>query len=377
MHELQQERTQIFSDVYVGKVPKRVPISVDINSSYAIQYAGFDLRKAQYDWDMIEKTYDIISSALVDVDELPMNMARFPAIYQMLESKVYTMASDGFIQHPEVSSMTYDEYDEFIEDPYKFLIEKSMPRLNEALNRGPYESAKNLSMTYYAYNDYFYRDDQLQRKMIDKYNYAIRPAYLGNVTPVDFIALALRGFSQISLDFRRLPDKITQAAQSLLPMQKMMGTIFPGHTDIYLHMPPFMAEKTFEKCYWPTFKEMVEYYVEKEQTVRLWCERDWMRYLDYLAELPDNICMCFEIGDPKLVKEKLGTKKIVSGLYPSQMFKTASMQECVDKAKEIMDIMAPGGAYIFNFDRGLLSINDGKIENVQAVVKTVKEYGIY
>lgn len=181
----------------------------------------------------------------------------------------------------------------------------------------------------------------------------------------------------MSTDLRRRPEMIAEAAQALLPFMKEMGTMIPGHADIYLHMAPFMNEKLFEQVYWPTFKEFVDYLSANGQEVRLWCERDWMRYLDYLADLPDNTCLYFEIGDPKLVKEKLGTKKIISGLYPSQMLRHNNSSECCDKAKEIIDILAPGGGYIFCTDRGIMSPNDAKMENLQAVFKTVKEYGVY
>lgn len=377
MSNLQQERTEIFNDVYSGKIPKRVPITVDIDMSYAIQYAGLSLRTAQYDWDLIELAYDNICKALYDCDMIPVSMYRFPALYQMLESKVFMMSDTGFIQHPEVSAMSVDEYGEFIKDPYKFLLEVALPRLNGALNKGSAEDAKNLAMAYYMFNDLFFKNSVIEEKMVEKYNYAIRPTLTGNVTPVDFIAASLRGFSKIASDFRRCPKLIAEAAEALLPMQKMMGTLIPGHSEIYLHMPPFISEKAFTQCYWTTFKEMVDYLVENGQTVRLWCERDWMRYLDYLALLPDNVCLYFELGDAKLAKEKLGTKKVISGLYPSEMFRTATPDECADKAKEIMDTLAPGGGYIFCFDRGVLSLQDANMGCVQKVLKTVKEYGVY
>lgn len=47
------------------------------------------------------------------------------------------------------------------------------------------------------------------------------------------------------------------------------------------------------------------------------------------------------------------------------------------KAKELIDIMAPGGNYFFNFDKSALSITDVKPENHVAVLEYVIENGKY
>ena len=62
---------------------------------------------------------------------------------------------------------------------------------------------------------------------------------------------------------------------------------------------------------------------------------------------------------------------------PTQLLRSGTQRECEDKAKELVDAMAPGGGYIFDIGRTLLTNNDAKIENLQAVVKTVREYGVY
>lgn len=49
----------------------------------------------------------------------------------------------------------------------------------------------------------------------------------------------------------------------------------------------------------------------------------------------------------------------------------------MDKAKEILDIMAPGGGYIFGFDKMALTLGDINLENLAAVTDFVREYGKY
>jgi hypothetical protein len=85
----------------------------------------------------------------------------------------------------------------------------------------------------------------------------------------------------------------------------------------------------------------------------------------------------FEYGDPKLIKEKLGKKHIIIGMYPIMNLKTKSKEECVAEVKKHLDILAPGGKYIFGFDKSPLLFSDINLENLCAVVETVRDYGVY
>ncbi|MFZ7120518.1 MAG: hypothetical protein ACOWWH_06175 [Eubacteriaceae bacterium] len=96
-----------------------------------------------------------------------------------------------------------------------------------------------------------------------------------------------------------------------------------------------------------------------------------------MQELPSNTQMIFEYGDPKVIKEKLGDKHIFSGLYPLSALKTKTKQECIDLAKNYIDILAPGGKYIFSFDKIPLVLGDLNMEKLCAVAETVRDYGEY
>ncbi|AHF11327.1 hypothetical protein A7D23_09460 [Dehalobacter sp. TeCB1] len=58
------------------------------------------------------------------------------------------------------------------------------------------------------------------------------------------------------------------------------------------------------------------------------------------------------------------------------LYQERTKEECIAKAKELIDGMA-GGGYIFGTDKELLAPADGKAENIIAVNEFVMEYGIY
>lgn len=106
-------------------------------------------------------------------------------------------------------------------------------------------------------------------------------------------------------------------------------------------------------------------------------ENDFTRYLDYMQELPEGCQLMAEFGDPKVFKEKLGSKFVLTGFYPLSLLKAGTLQQVKDKAKEIIDVLAPGGNYIFSLDKSLLRANDADINLYKELLNFVKEYGVY
>jgi hypothetical protein len=286
------------------------------------------------------------------------------------------MSSGGFLQHPEVEGMAIEEYDDFIANPYNCILEKILPRLYVNLDKDATTKAMTLAKAFKAFFDEVGHARMVSAKLIQKYGYATVNLTAGFCeAPFDFVADQLRGFKGISTDVRRVPDKVEAASEAALPLMLKAG-IPPvpskyGSTFIPLHMAPYLRTKDFEKLYWPTFKKLVEGLAEAGMPSFLFAEQDWMRYLDHLEELPENTRIMFEYGDPKLAKEKIGKKHIILGFYPISLIKTGTKQQCLDKAKELIDILAPGGKYIFSFDKSPVTVDSINVENYQAVLEYV------
>ena len=86
--------------------------------------------------------------------------------------------------------------------------------------------------------------------------------------------------------------------------------------------------------------------------------------------------MWFEFGNPQLIKDKLGDKMIIQGLFPVSALR-GTKEEVVSKARELLDIMMPGGGYYFHFDKNPFLLNEVNIDNWAALSETVAKYGVY
>ncbi|NLN07495.1 MAG: uroporphyrinogen decarboxylase [Firmicutes bacterium] len=382
---LQQERIQIYHDLMDNKIPKRVPVTASLSLQPLAEWAGIDLHAAHWKPSLLAEAADKLCQVLYS-DTLPAGGSlRYPSFYEVLESQSFVMSSSGFIQHPETVGMEVEDYDYLIEKPYDCLLERVIPRQYKALNLDdPVSMALALTKSYMGY----YGDNQelapIFSELIEKYGYypGPPPGSTGfTATPFDFLADQLRGFRNISMDIRRIPEKVLEACEALYPIVLKRG--MPANPSNYgfvsmpLHMPTYMREKDFEKLYWPTFKRQLDEYASHGVHASIFCEDNWMRYLDYLYELPTDTIIMFEYGDPKLIKEKLGKKHIIVGMFPVVMLRTHTKEECVDYCKRMLDILAPGGKYRFALDKNPVSINDINLENYIAVTETVRDYGVY
>ncbi|MEF9919119.1 MAG: uroporphyrinogen decarboxylase family protein, partial [Eubacterium sp.] len=379
---LHQERQEIFHDLYEGKTPKRIPIAACGTVEFAIQYSGLNTLEAQWNPETLEKSFRKVTEDFYS-DVLPVRDAvRFPVFYQILEARNFVMGSQGFLQHPEISGMEADEYDAFIKDPLAFMLETALPRLYPALDTDPISRSLVMAKAFKAHCDTvgFLNGVMIPKLEAEYGKYQAPPqSFAMTEVPMDFIADQLRGFKAFSMDVRRHSGKILEACEAIQDI--MLARAIPpvpsqhNYTFIPLHMAPYMREKDFYKLYYPGFKKTVDGVAAAGGKSSLFIEHDWMRYLDALYDLPENTIMRFEFGDAKIIKEKLGDRHIISGLYPLGLLKTGTKQECIDKAKEMIDILAPGGHYLFDFDKNIITTDSVNIENLKAVLETYRTCG--
>lgn len=380
MSEQARETQQLFTDIDEGRIPKRVPIDIWMDITYIMQYAGVDLRRANWDVNSFKDLIEIGAKSFGS-DINPATFTRIQPVYNILGAINFVMSSEGQLQHPEVRGMEADEYDELIADPYKFTHDKVLPRLYKNLDTSPEKKAMVFAKAMKAHSDIYGTVFSYYDQMAEKYGLAGGRVGCQSIAPFDQLADQYRSFSGVSADIRRYPEKVEAACEAILPMMIKSG-IKPHSSKqkrsfIPLHMAPYLREKDFARFYWPTFKKLVEALWEAGAAPLLFVEQDWSRFLDYLYELPAGTQMMFEYGDPKVIKEKLGKKHIIAGLYPLTLLAKGTKQECIDKAKEIVDILAPGGNYIFTCDKVALNIKDANPENIKSVTEFVREYGVY
>lgn len=383
--ELRAERDKLFSDYFHNVTPERMPVMMTIPVMLLAQRNNVSPLDFQFDYGLLGPYMDELAD-LIYSDSCPINpigqTARPPLYYALLGSQSFQMSDAGFVQHPEVVGMLDTEYDELIADPLKCVMDHILPRQYANLNfrEDPYRALFAFQM-----GDMSNATDGgalmpfLGKLKARKGYFGGAPMGSGGFTaaPFDFLADQLRSFSGISADVRRKKTQIKEACEALLPYMFNVGLPKKPHpvgaVGMPLHMPPFMRTKDVEELWFPTYKKLLEQYAARGVRTSPFVESDWTRFLDMLYDLPAGTNMKFEGGDPKQIKEKLGDKMLLGGFYPLMLIRSGTPEQCVDKAKELLDIMLPGCGYILNTDKVPMNMGDVNLENYRAVSEYLRD----
>lgn len=313
------------------------------------------------------------------------NMIPFDAIAKLGEG-VYTLQEKGIMTKGSAGvTMSPEEYPDLIKDPFDFLLSTAMPRkfdLIQSMSREEYaKTLRTVLLLTGAFEIY----DKTTIQIIEKYYQTPVVAKACMMIPQCIILDYLRDFAGISRDIRRQPEDVLAASNAMLDV--ILPALIPqgkpgkdGFSNVFipLHLPTFLRPDDYKNYYQPTFKYVTQYLLDKGYNVVYFMEADWTPYLDYLQELPDgNITCIFEVGDLVEIKKKVGNKVTVMGGMTTELLKTGTIQQNVDRAKWCLDNLAPGGNYIYGTDINLVYKDDAKIENLIAATQYVHEYGVY
>ncbi len=73
-------------------------------------------------------------------------------------------------------------------------------------------------------------------------------------------------------------------------------------------------------------------------------------------------------------KETIGTVACIQGNMSLSLLHAGTAEQVADHTRKLIDIAGPGGGFIL--DIGAVA-DEGKDENLEVMVKTAKEYGVY
>lgn len=380
IEKLYQEREERYIKAVTLETPDRVPHETRFGEYWAINYIGYPIKGSTINPKIMGEAMERLAQDFA-TDTAPFLFSRNPLFYGVLKAQSFKESATGIMQHPEVCCMAPEEYPELIANPFKCIVEKILPRVYKALDGSQEEGKLSLLRAMTIQNDMNLPILMEAGRISQKYGLPLTGGGLVEA-PMDYLADMIRGFSEITMDIRRRPQMVKDAAEALLPiMDRLASQCARGPSklvSIPLHMPVFMREKDFANLWWPSFKKLVENMAARGQYMRIYFEGDWMRYLDYLQDLPKkHILGSFEYMDHQITKDKLGDVMAITGGYDVSLLQYGTKEQVIDAAKKEIDILAPGGGYIFTVSKGITYPNDGKPENVKALYEFVEQYGKY
>ncbi|MBW1829358.1 MAG: hypothetical protein JRI74_08045 [Deltaproteobacteria bacterium] len=406
-------REKRFNDAVSLKKPDRVPVA-SLAGFFMASYAGLNYAKALYDYEAMADAWKY-STAKLNLDMIMRPSIMFPGpVMELLGLKTfkwpgYNLDDTLTYQFVEKEYMLADEYDEMLSNPADFVIRKMMPRMSKTLEPlGLLPPIHWLSSGYTLISlastfagmppitEMLQKLGELGKEM-NKHN-AVQskltlelasmgyPMVQGGVTfaPFDWVSDHFRGLRGTMLDMFRLPDKLKAAIDLFTPFaieSALMAAQRSGNPRVFIPLHrgagSFMSNEQYGEFYWPSLKKLLLTLIDAGLTPMPFFEGDYTPRLEFLAELPPGkICGHFDIIDKKKAKEIIGDVMCFWGNVPAGLLVTGTPQQIKDYVKELIDIFGDNGGLIV--DGAVDGVPpESKPENVEAMIETAFEYGVY
>jgi hypothetical protein len=405
-----KQRVQRLIDVYNVREPDRVPVSLMIGSLPAYRY-GTDYYSCMYDYDLAVKAWDEFNKGFMDADTIASPGTVIPArVYDLLDYHLYKYPGHGLdkkssgIQFVEGEYMKADEYDAMILNPSDFWMRVYMPRIfgafeswNKlrpftniielpAMNFAPYTQTdvQNSLKTLINVGNELLKYMQVTGEFARKSMEAGFPSARGALAkaPFDVIGDTLRGTQGIISDMFRQPDKLLEAIDVVtkLMIESVISTVnssrglmamFPLHKGA----DGWMSQKQFDTFYWPSLKKTINAFIDEGILVSLFAEGSYETRLDSVNEFPRGaVTWLFDKTDMAKAKNALGENCCIAGNVPTSLMATGNPKSVKEYCKKLIETCGKGGGYIL---AGGASVDNGKPENIRAMLEAAFEYGVY
>ena len=404
----EEKRNRVLTAVSGGQ-PDRVPNAVRVGS-YAYRKTDITMAETMVDherackinFEFFEKhpTFDTatianaIPSAKV-MEYLGVKTARWPGDAKGLDVN----NSYQFLEFP---TLLEDEYDEMFDDAAGFLFRKYLPRTMELFE--PFEDINFMSMIgsgarlYFtdpkripAYKkliaaceetEYMQRTQRTyEQKLRDLGFYTINGK--GSAMAFDMLADGLRGTFGMMPDLILQRDNVKRALdkfvhfhiQNSLTAKKPSGEESYAWVMLHKGFDNFISEQDYAELYWPYLQQWILALIDNGITPVVYTEGSYNTRLKFLKDVPKGkVIYHFEEVDIKLAKKEIGDVACIMGGFPNYTVSYGTPKEIDEKVKETIDILAPGGGYIFATG---YSIEDCPEENMEALLSAIEKYGKY
>lgn len=272
--------------------------------------------------------------------------------------------------------MDADEYDEFSENPVRFISEVILPRTCRSMT-----SLKETMATMIRYGTEIARFGRAMGNISAisaSLGYPSIPAALA-YAPLDLIGDFLRGIENVLLDIRRCPEKVKKAAESLVDPIVNYALSFKKRgakiAFIPLHLNEYLSPKLYNEFYWPTLKAVIVRLLNEGIKSWVFFEGYHDAHLNTILELPAGWGIAhFEKTDVIKAKKLLQNHTCVMGGIPINLIVGGTPAKIENYVKKLLEEVKPGGGFILAANIEVAPADTPK-ENLHALVEAVEKYG--
>ncbi len=391
--------------------PDRVPVRLNMGF-WPAKSAGITAYQAMSDAELGVKAWkDFNLKFQPDASVDPLHNTVPAAMFAALDYKLYSWPGHGVseaasYQYNEKQWMVPEDYDALIADPTDYLLRDYLPR-----TVGAYAGFGGLS----SFWDYIelpfvfgqvlgWGSDEMvaglekltaAARAVNEWAKVVFPAmgevqalgfppFAGCATkaPFDILGDTLRGTKGVIVDMFRHPEKVLAACEALTPVAFDWALKKANPPEVPICFMPlhkgadgFMSQEQFDTFYWPTLKAVIKSLVAEGMIPLLFAEGRYNTRLERIMETPKGSSIwLFDQTDMARAKETIGSVTCIQGNVPLSLMHAGTVGQVAEHTRKLIDVAGKDGGFII--DVGAVA-DEGKDENLLAMVNTAKEYGRY
>jgi len=404
-------RAQRMVDVYNVREPDRVPVNLPVGNLPLTMF-GVSTRTAMYDYEKaLEATKKFNEKYSQELEYTAGPFVTPGRILDLLDYKIYAWPghgmSDGGLgwQFIEGEYMRDDEYDDLIRDPSDFWIRTYLPRCFGILEpMRLFQPFTNITENVHVGQFMPLAMPQVQQmlqRMLDvgkEYQHLMQfmakagvsggmgfgAAFMGGFAkaPFDTLGDTLRGTQGIMKDMFRRPSKLLEALDVIADLtintvlhspnsDRLISVTYPLHKGA----DGWMSQKSFDTFYWPSLKKVMDAFIKEGLIQSLFAEGSYDTRLEYVDQFPKgSVVWYFDRTDIFRAKKLFGKKYCLQGNVPTSLLVTGNPKDAKEYCRRLIQEVGKGGGFILSAGA---SPDNPKLENLQAMMAAVREYGFY
>lgn len=407
----QQRKTRIETALACGE-PDTVPNVIRIGA-YPFLHAGMTSAESMVEHEKACRyTYDFYAEPrhmkTIDAAHPSNNM---PSAKALEHTGIKTarwpgdpkgLSVDNTYQYIETEMMHEDEYDEFFDHPAEFFFTKILPRNFEPLeflaDLDYYSVMGDLGQSFLTspdkipiYRNFLAAAEDCQRMM------AATAENRKKLRAIGYYDITGGGSShafdllgdKLRCTFGMMPDMIFHREEIRRAIEVFYRVWINGclsfckktgskYAWVMLHkgFDHFISDEDYAELYWPYLQRWILDLIDHGITPVVYTEGPYTTRLKYLKDVPPHkVLYHFEEVDLAKAKKELGDVACIMGGYPVPDVTFGTPDKIREGVKRLLDIMAPGGGYLFTTTYSIMS--DCPEENIEAMLETVREFGKY
>lgn len=407
-----QIRAKRMVDVLNVREPDMVPVNLPVGNLPLSLY-GLNAHTAMYDQEKAIQAYIKFNEQYSEeLDHFAFPFVNSGRALDILDYKIYSWPGHGLPedahgwQYIEGEYMYEDEYDDLIRDPSDFWLRTYLPRvfgvfepfkmfqpftnITENVHVGQLLMPLSTPPVQQMLEKMLEAGKEYQKmtQLMGKYGISGEAhgfPVMGSVfckAPFDTLSDTLRGTKGIIRDMFRQPDKLLEALDvvadftiaTALKSPNIDRAVMAGF-PLHKGADGWMSQKQFDTFYWPSLKKVMDAFIQEGLIQRLFAEGGYETRLESVNEFPKGFVLWyFDRTDMFKAKKILGDKCCIQGNVPSAMTITGTPAEVKEYCCKLIEVCGKGGGFILS--AGAVG-NEGKLENLRAMLEAAREYGVY